>query len=165
METDLLDLIASHKLDIDIENEEFASNFVNIEGYKKTKSKDRVLMSTWYDGYLFSLWVGINMNRRKKDFKPKEKARTLVSRKQQYFYLISKILSKKEILIELNLESVSAIKESNVNSKQLAEKLKIICDEFSFGGLEYLKELYNENEEIFDDPSFFEEVCKNMGIK
>ena len=164
MEPDLLDLLATHRLDIDVENEEFASNFANIQGYKKRKSKERVLMRSWYDGYLFSLWVGININRRKKDFKSKEKARSLVDRKQQYIYLISMILSKKEILIELNLESIDAIKKSGVDSKQLSDKLKVICDEFAFGGLDYLNELHNENEEIFDDPSFFEEVYKSINV-
>ena len=162
MELDLIELLASHKLEIDVANEEFASNFVNIEGYKKTKSEERVLMKTWYDGYLFSLWIGIKLNRRKKEFKPKEKARTLISRKKQYIYLISKILSKKEILIELNLESIDAIKKSRVDSKQIADKLKVICDEFAFGGLDYLKELYIENEDIFDGPDFFDEVYKSI---
>lgn len=164
MEPDLIDLLAAHTLHIDVENQEFASNFVNIQGFKKTKSKERILMSTWLDGYLFSLWVGIKINRRKKDFKSIEKYRSIINRKQQYIYLISMILSKKEVLIELNLESIDAIKESNVNSKQLSDKLKLICDEFAFGGLDYLKELFNENEDIFDDPSFFDEVYKKIKV-
>lgn len=161
MEHDLLDLIASHNLNIDIENESFASKFVNIEGYKENKSKERVLMKTWKDGYLLSLWIGIKSNTRKKDFKSKEKARTL-DRKSQYLYLISQILSKKEVLIELDLESIDAIKNSGTNVKMISDKLKRICDEFAFGGLEYIKELYEKDEEIFDDPGFFEKIFKSF---
>ena len=165
MGSDLISLLNLHRLSIDSENEKFASNFVNIEGYKVSLSKKKVLLNTWYDGYLFSLWIGIKFNRRKSNFKLKDKAnRGWGSRSDQYIYLISNILSKKEILIELNLDSRKSILENKVNVQSLSNNLKRISDEFAFGGLDYLKELYEKNDEIFDSTEYFESIIEDLNL-
>lgn len=165
MGSDLITLLNSHRLYIDAENENFASNFVNIEGYKVSLSKKKVLLKTWYDGYLFCLWIGISFDRRKKNYKLKEKAsKGWGIRGDQYIYLISRILSKKEILIELNLDSKRSILENKVNPEYLSNSIKKICDEFSFGGLDYLKEIFEKNDELFDSTEYFEIITKDLKL-
>ncbi len=165
MEDDLISLILSHRLHIDAENEKFASKFVNIEGYKQEKAKQKVLLRTWYDGYLFCLWIGINSNRRKEDFKLKDKAaKGWRDRSKQYIYLISKILSKKEIQIELNIDSKKSIVKNKVNLGKVSSQLKKICDEYAFGGLECLKEIYEKDDEIFDATENFEMILKKLKL-
>ena len=106
----MIDLLVSNELDIDKDAEEFVSLFVNTAGYIAEKTKKRSLLPSWYDGYFFCSWVGIKFNRRKKEWKKITKSnRGFSSRKSQYFYLIASMLSKEEILYELNIESKESI--------------------------------------------------------
>lgn len=155
----MIDLLVSNELDIDKDAEEFVSLFVNTAGYIAEKTKKRSLLPSWYDGYFFCSWVGIKFNRRKKEWKKITKSnRGFSSRKSQYFYLIASMLSKEEILYELNIESKESINDNNINPEKLSKHIKHTLDSYCFGGIEVLKELYNEDESIFDDPAYLSKI-------
>ena len=109
-------------------------------------------MKSWYDGYLLSLYVGIKTNSRKENYNSKEKAvRGWEDRKKQYLYLISLLLAKPEIQMELNLDSRQNIENEISSLKSLSTSIKKICDDFAFGGLQFLKDKYDQDPTIFDD--------------
>lgn len=151
MENDLIQHILEHRLHIDRDLENFSNNIINTEGYKTEKTIKKMLMQTWYDGYLLSLYVGIKTNSRKRDYKQLEKSnRGWISRKKQYLYLISMLLAKPEVQNELNLDSRQSL--NNIpNLKSLSDSIKKVCDEYAFGGLQFLKDQYDKDDTIFDD--------------
>jgi len=152
MENDLIQYILEHRLHIDRDLENFSNIIINSEGnVGAEKSTKKMLMKSWYDGYLLSLYVGIKTNSRKRDYKQLEKAiRGWSSRKKQYLYLISMLLAKPEVQNELNLDSRQNL--NNIpNLKSLSDSIKRVCDEYAFGGLQFLKEQYDKDDTIFED--------------
>lgn len=155
----LVDLLISNDLDIDKDAEDFVSLFVNTAGYKTEPTKNRILLPSWYDGYFFCIWIGLKFNRRKKEWNKITKSnRGFSTRKSQYFYLIASLLSKEEILFELNIESRESINDKNINPEKLSKQIKYILDSYCFGGIEVLKEMYDEDEGIFDDPEYLSKI-------
>jgi hypothetical protein len=143
-------LLKDHNLYIDSEYQNIANLFCNT-GTGSTK-KGKFLLSTWYDGYIYTAILGIRLNQREKHINKTEKQRVWSSsRFRQYKYLIALLLSKKDILNELNLLEYKSIIEENEGLKITLEKIKDICDEYSNGGLKYLSEKYEKDNSIFDD--------------
>ena len=66
-------------------------------------------------------------------------------------------------MIELNLDSRESILENKVDVQSLSNNLKRISDEFT-GGLDYLKELYEKNDEIFDSTEYFESIIEELNL-
>jgi hypothetical protein len=158
MANELIQSILGHRLHIDSDLEEFSKKIINTEGYIKDKTFKKMLMQTWYDGYLLSLYVGIKVNTRKSGSKKSEKSnRGWISRKKQYLYLISLLLAKPEVQIELNLNSRETIKKI-ADMKFLSDSIKTICDEYAFGGLQFLKDEHEKDPTLFEDPFFVENI-------
>jgi len=156
MENNFIGNILSHRLHMDKELESFSNIFVSSDTDKES-AKTKFLMKTWYDGYLLSLYVGIKLNTRKKNLiKTDKSGRGWGSRKKQYLYLISLLLAKPEIQIELNLDSKENVKSSDM--KSFSDSIKNICDEYAFGGLEFLKKEYEKDQSLFDDAFFIENI-------
>lgn len=152
MANDLIQHIIGHRVHIDSELEEFSNNIINTAGYIKVDTEKKFLMKTWMDGYLLCLYVGIKTNSRKDNYNSKEKAvRGWEDRKKQYLYLISLLLSKPEIQMELNLDSRQNIENEISSLKSLSDSIKKVCDDFAFGGLQLLKDRYDQDPAIFDD--------------
>ena len=60
------------------------------------------------------------------------------------------LLAKPEIQNELNLDSRQSL--NNIpNLKSLSDSIKKVCDEYAFGGLQFLKDQYDKDDTIFDD--------------
>ena len=118
--------LTEHRLYIDSEYEQTASLFCNI-GKKTSEKKGRFLLNTWFEGYLYVLLLGIKINQREKysgsknDKSPIWKPNFL----KQYKYAISLLLSKKDILNELNLLNYDSIISSETDAKQILNDVKI----------------------------------------
>ena len=156
MESSLIDQIVNHRLHIDQDLEKFSNHFVSSDTNKEAATT-KFLMKFWYDGYLFCLYLGIKLNTRKKDSKKTEKSnRGWVSRKKQYLYLISLLLAKPEIQIELELDSRENIRSTD--NKSLSESIKKISDEYAFGGLQFLKDEHEKDPGLFEDPFYIKKI-------
>ena len=81
-----------------------------------------------------------------------------MSRKKQYLYLISLLLAKPEVRIELNLDSRKNI--NKLDNKSLSDSIKTICDEYAFGGLQYLKDEHEKDPDLFEDPFYIKKIKK-----
>lgn len=146
-------LLYEHRLYIDSEYEDLAGMFCNLTGQKTSLTKDRFLLSNWYEGYLYTLILGIRRNERepykgkKLDKAPKWSNNYI----KQYKYAISLILSKKDILNELNIIDYQSMNSNDWAIEKILDDIKKICDEFSNGGLLYLSRLYSKDNTIFND--------------
>ena len=49
---------------MDSESEEVAGNFCNLKGASTTKTRERFLLSNWYEGYLYCSLLGIKIEER-----------------------------------------------------------------------------------------------------
>lgn len=145
-------LLYDHRLYIDSQYEELAGLFCNLTGQKTTLTKDRFLLSNWYEGYLYTLLLGIRLNQRepykgkKLDKAPKWSSNYV----KQYKYAISLILSKKDILNELNLSDYKSLLTERT-LENILDDTKKICDEYSNGGLHYLNRLYDKDNMVFNE--------------
>jgi len=156
MGSSLTDQLLTHRLHIDKDLEKFSNHFV-VSDTSKDVATTKFLMKFWYDGYLFCLYLGLKLNTRKKASKKTEKsARGWMSRKKQYLYLISLLLAKPEVRIELNLDSRKNI--NKIDNKSLSDSIKTICDEYAFGGLQYLKDEHEKDPDLFEDPFYIKKI-------
>jgi len=166
MENSLTDQLLESSLIIDEELEQFSTNFVNPLGGTASgdTAKRKVVMQYWYDGYIFCLWLGLRYKFKKRSWKPKTKANRIWGdnrRKNQYLYLITKMLSEKENQIELGFDSRERLKEIG-NIKMLSDKINNLANQYAFGGLSLLKELHDKNERLFDDIDYILEVVREL---
>lgn len=145
-------LLSNHRLYIEEDLEDFASLFTSIAGFKKERAKERFLLKNWYEGYLFCLLIGLKTENRQTDGynNKKEKANNFNTYVKQYKYAISLLLSKPDIINELNLKNRKSINQIE-DLKTLLDSIKDICDQYAIGGLKHLKELYEKDEYLFED--------------
>ena len=61
------------------------------------------------------------------------------------------MLAKPEIQQELNFNSKNEIRDNIKDMDTLVKSIKKICDQYAFGGLQFLKEKYEKDNTIFDD--------------
>ena len=155
-------LIKEHSLYIDKEDEEFINKFSSTTGTKFPKGKLGNYLGSWFEGYIYTLLIGIiTGERRYEGFKDKQqKMRSWNSATlEQYKYCISLVLSKPDIVGEIGLnkrEEVDKYLElTNENESAtftILNKIKDICDQFSLGGVDFIKRYEEQDPEIFDDP-------------
>ena len=168
-------LIKEHSLYIDKEDEEFINKFSSTTGANFPKGKLGNYLGSWFEGYIYTLLIGIiTGERRYEGFKDKQQkmrgwnSATL----KQYKYCISLVLSKKDIIAELGLNKREEVdkylelaNESESATLVILDKLKNICDQFSLGGVDFIKRHEEQNPEIFDDPlalkSIFDSALEN----
>lgn len=156
-------LLFDHRLFIDSYYEDFAGLFCNLTGQKTSLTKDRFLLSSWYEGYLYTVIIGIQVNERE-DYKGRkvDKAPKWSSHyMRQYKYAISQLLAREDILNELDLLDYESITKSEVNAKKILDDVKKICDEFSNGGLKHLYNLYGKDNTIFNEYNSLENLFRN----
>lgn len=164
MENSLKRYLLDSRLYIDEELEEFANNFVNTQGFKKDISDKRIIMQNWYDGYLFCFWIGLRYSVRKSKFKRKDKAGGIwndVKRQDQYLYLITKMLIREENQIEIGINSRRNL-NSIGNMKELADKILNLANEYTFGGLELLKQEYDQFDGLFESLDYVIIIKNNL---
>lgn len=164
MENSLKRYLLDSRLCIDEDLEKFANNFVNTQGFKQEISDKKIIMQNWYDGYLFCLWIGLRYGSRKSQFKKKDKAGGIwndARRQDQYLYLITKMLVRKENQVEVGLDSRESLNRIG-NMKDLADRIVNLANEYAFGGLVLLEQEYNQFEGIFDSIDYVAEIKNNL---
>lgn len=157
-------IISNHSLFIDEEYEFFINNFCSTTGQNFPQGKMGNYLGSWYEGYLFCLMIGLNSNNRHQDGFIKRHTKMSNWSTQnidQYKYCIARVISRKDIILELKLKSREDIKTGFKNIEELLSSLKIICDQFSLGGLLYIKNLYEIDSTIFEDPFALKSIYEN----
>lgn len=155
-------LIKEHSLLIDKNDEDFINKFSSTTGADFPKGKLGNYLSSWYEGYIFTLLVGIlSGERRYEGFVSKsQKMREWnTATIKQYKYCLSLLLSKEDIIVELDLDSRQNIdskygdfeNKENLN-KELLYKLKEISDQYSLGGIDFIRKFEEREPQLFDDP-------------
>jgi dimeric dUTPase (all-alpha-NTP-PPase superfamily) len=156
-------ILQNQRVHIDDNYEEFASVFCNIAGFEKSKTKDRFVLSNWMEGYLYSCLIGIQSNSREiRKGKKLEKTKWSYNYVEQYKYVISILLSKKDVLNELNILSRETISNNFISIENTLEGVKTICDEYSNGGLKYLYDLYQKDDTIFNEYDSLTKIYKEL---
>ena len=156
-------LIYDHRLYIDSHYEDFAGLFCNLTGQRTSLTKDRFLLGSWYEGYLYTLLMGIRVNHReeyigkKVDKAPKWSPHYM----RQYKYAITQILSREDVLNELDLLDYKSITKPEVDAKKVLDDVKKICDEYSNGGLKHLYNLHEKDNTIFNDFDSLENLFRS----
>jgi len=151
-------ILSEHRLHINSRLEqEVVTSFCSTT----TQGGRKRLLQDWFQGYIYAATLGISKDKRVPFAKGEkvQKAQWSSNYLNQYEFLLSHLLTRTDILVELNLLSSMAddteaqtseillktyLHEGAFNQtefyKQVFEKLKNICDEFMNGGLEYLAE-------------------------
>ena len=135
-------LLTEYNLHIDASYEEFIKKFCNTHGAAGNETtKTMFLLNNWYEGYLYCMLIGININVRKKYIGTKtEKVRHWSKNyKDQLAYSLSIVFSKKDVRKELKIETREQIQSNFSEIETFMKQLKEICDEYCNGGLYYLK--------------------------
>jgi len=148
-------IIANHSLYIDKNFENFINNFCSTTGANFPQGKLGNYLGSWYEGYLYCLMIGLNTNSRHYagyEDKDRKMDRWSTRNLDQYKYCIARVMSKEDIRTELGINSRDKIKDKFVSKEDLMFKVKEICDQFSLGGVRYLKELHVNDPSIFNDP-------------
>ena len=145
--------IRQHSLKLDSHYENLASQFCNIEGYKKEKTGSQYVLGSWFEGYLYCLLLGLKIGERegKKGKWLDKKNSWSPYNLDQYKYAIGKVLSDPRLLNELGIASREQIDQEYTSVRKLLLDVKQICDEFVNGGLEYLSKEYKKNDMLFSD--------------
>ena len=143
--------LMTHRLYLDSHFEKTANLFCNATGAATTKTSSKYILGSWYEGYLYCLLLGIKTNNRiPRKGKRLDKAPHWSDKQlQQYKYAISILLTKNDVINELNLSNRSSIKENFKSIEDTLDGVKKICDEYSNGGLSYIADLYEKDDTIF----------------
>lgn len=147
-------LLMQHRLYLDSHYEDLANLFCNTTGQATTITVENHVLSSWYEGYLYALLLGIKTDRRERNRKGKRLDKAPIwsgNYLNQYKYAIAQLLAKESIINELKLLTREEIKKDFDSYKGLLDQIKKICDEYSNGGLQYLSELYDKDDTIFSD--------------
>lgn len=157
-------IIANHSLNIDQKYESFINNFCSTTGSNFPQGKLGNYLGSWYEGFLYCLLIGLNTNTR--HYKGYEKIHTKMptwssQNIDQYKYCIAKVLAREDIIKELNIDNREGIKKNFNSTEELLKKVKVICEEYSLGGLHYLIKLYENDNTIFNDPLALKTIYEN----
>jgi hypothetical protein len=90
-------IILDQRLYIDSSYEDIAELFCNLQGSATTITKNRFLLSNWYEGYLYCLLLGIKIGEReqyKKGNKVDKAPKWSKNYIAQYKYAITLLLAK-----------------------------------------------------------------------
>lgn len=145
-------LFDNKRLFIDNHYENLAKLFCNLAGQEKSRTRERFVLKNWYEGFIYTLLLGVKTGYREKHKVKKDKTPTWSKDyKDQYKYAIALMLSREDILNELNISSYDDISKNYTNLDETIKNIHKICEEFSNGGLKYLQELYDKDNSLFDD--------------
>lgn len=161
-------IIIGHSLYIDKEYESFINKFSSTTGSDFPKGKMGNYLTSWYEGYLYCLMIGINVNARHYEGyvnKYQKMANWSNQNVNQYKYCISRIIGKEDILNELGLDSREKIIDNYKGLNELLKRVKDICDQFALGGLHYLRNEYSNDSSLFDEPFALLSIYEKTLIK
>ena len=163
-------IIFNQRLYIDNHYEDLAKSFCNLAGQGETRTKERFILRNWYEGYIYTLLLGLRTGNREKTINRGEKApKWSPNYDTQFKYAIAILLTKKDILKELNLLEYDDLINNYIYIEDTIKRIKKICDEYSNGGLKYLSEQYANDDSIFDDydclKTIMETVIENKNAK
>lgn len=147
--------ISNHSLYIDKNFESFINNFCSTLGQNFPQGKLGNYLGSWYEGYIYCTLIGLNTDNRHYggyEARHQKVANWSSQNINQYKYCLSRIIAREDIQLELGLTSRESIKNNFISVENCVDKLKDICDQFSLGGVRYLKSLYENDNRIFDDP-------------
>ena len=155
-------LIKEHSLLIDKNDENFINKFSSTTGANFQKGNLGNYLGSWFEGYIFTLLVGVLSGERRyegfvdKAQKIKEWNTATI---KQYKYCLSLLLSKKDIISELNLDTAKNIDTNYLDYEDnealvfdILSKLKEVADQFSLGGIDFIRKLEEKQPDLFDDP-------------
>ncbi|WP_318641705.1 hypothetical protein [Flavobacterium ardleyense] len=157
-------IIFGHSLYIDKEYESFINKFSSTTGSDFPKGKMGNYLTSWYEGYIYCLMIGLNINSRHyKGFENKHQKMPNWSNQNinQYKYCIARVIGREDIINELELNSREKILENYNGLSELLKKVKEICDQFALGGLHYLRKEYDNDSTLFDDPFALSTIYEN----
>lgn len=152
--------ISDLRLNMDSAFEETVTVFCN---HNNSSRKEKYIMQNWYEGWMYTVLLGIKKNDRIKkkgnliQKAPKWSDRYIGGLK----YIFGILLSDNSIREEIGLNSRETIKEKNLDPQEIINRLYKICDEYSRGGLSYIEELLEEDNQIFLDPFSFKNIIEN----
>lgn len=161
-------IILGHSLYIDKEYESFINKFSSTTGADFPKGKMGNYLSSWYEGYLYCLMIGLNINSRHyKGYVTRHQKmdRWSTQNIDQYKYCIARVLGREDIINELGLNSRKSIVSNYDGLNELLKKVKNICDEFALGGLHYLRNQYENDSTIFEDPFALSKIFEEAKMK
>lgn len=144
-------------LHIDAQYEEIANKFCNTG---KSKSKQHKL-NTWFEGFIYTALIGINIDSRINYKDKKEKFRTWSTFRDHLGYVFMKTLSKEDVRNELNILDFNQIKLDFGGVNDLIDKTFAIIGEYSNGGLKYLQDKYGNNNSLFDSLYALEKIYED----
>ena len=157
-------IINGHSLYIDKEYESFINKFSSATGTDFPKGKMGNYLTSWYEGYIYCLMIGINTNNRHHEgykIKHQKMANWSNQNINQYKYCIARVIAREDIINELELNSRENILKNYKGLSELLKNVKEICDQFSLGGLHYLNTKYENDSRLFDDPFALLKIYKN----
>jgi len=149
--------LADLTLYIDDQHEDIAKKFCNTSGSKSKEHK----LNTWYEGYIYTALIGMNINSRIEYKTKKEKARRWDSFRDQLGFVFMKALSKDDVRNELNILNYEQIKSDFKDIDDLIRKTNSIIGEYSNGGLQYLKDEYANHDSLFDSLYALEKIYED----
>lgn len=160
--------LAEHRLHI---NSSLEKDVIASFCSTQTSGSRKRILRTWFEGYIYSVTLGILKDRRVplETGEKEQKATWSNTYLPHYEFLISHLLTKEEILVELNLLSSKEGNAMSTNHNLLLShlgdaafdseewyrsiflKMKDICDEYMNGGLHYLKEQRDSGVNFVDE--------------
>lgn len=149
--------LADLTLYIDDQHEDIAKMFCNTSGSKSKEHK----LNTWYEGYIYTALIGMNINSRIEYKSKKEKARRWDSFRDQLGFVFMKALSKDDVRNELKILNYEQIKSDFEDIDDLIRKTYSIIGEYSNGGLKYLKDEYANHDSLFDSLYALEKIYED----
>jgi len=149
--------LADLTLYIDDQHEDIAKMFCNTSGSKSKEHK----LNTWYEGYIYTALIGMNINSRIEYKIKKEKARRWDSFRDQLGFVFMKALSKDDVRNELKILNYEQIKSDFEDIDDLIRKTYSIIGEYSNGGLKYLKDEYVNDDSLFDSLYALEKIYED----
>jgi hypothetical protein len=162
MDLDTL-LFDNKRLAIDNHYEDLAKLFCNLAGQETSRTKERFVLNSWYEGFIYTLLIGIHTGNRQKHKDRLNKTSYWSGHyRDQYKYAIAFLLTKEDILNELNISSYDDIAKNYTNIEETLKSIHKICEEFSNGGLKFLKEQYENDNSIFEDYDCLKNIMKTV---
>ena len=139
---------------IDEQYEGIANKFCNTGPVKGKGHK----LNTWFEGFIYTALIGINIDSRIEYKKSKEKFRRWDSFIDQLGFVFMKALSKDDVRNELKILDYNQINSEYEGVDDLITKASSIIGEYSNGGLKYLQDEYSKDNYLFESLYALEKI-------
>jgi hypothetical protein len=139
--------LADLNLYIDDQYEEIANKFCNT-GHSKPSREHK--LNTWFEGFIYTSLIGLNIDSRLEYKNKKEKFRRWSTFRDHLGFVFMKTLSKDDVRNELKILDYEQIKSDYDGVDELITNTFSIIGEYSNGGLNYLQGKYEKNNSLFD---------------